>query len=295
MDVIKKIFNKKFIFFYSFLLLLAVFYFYYQRRDEVEILYALLYIFMGLLISLFYLLKDFIYTPDKLSYQNVIMEDALFHHRGEIINDFESYPLYNEFVTFHLKRTSEDPYNDTVQSLEAVRYIKDKMVDSLFIPLDPKDPFLESYTLSLNEAIAKFLIYARNTPIIIYNQPFTHTYLNVKLDKEVHISFIDAMTMSRDLYGFANKPLRTVRKHLGFYRLDEDNVGNAKVVGAIYLDYIYTVTSYKKKEKKRALRDQKRALEDKKADEQFLQQKKRANKAQIESKPKVDHEQLKGK
>lgn len=274
MDVVKKIFNKKFIFFYSFLILLAIFYYYYRQRDQIEILYALIYIFMGLLISLFYILKDFIYTPDKLSYQNVIMEDALFHHRGEIIDDFESYPLYTEFVTFHLKRASEDPYSDTVQSLEAVRYIKNKMVDSLFIPLNPKDPLLKPYALPLNEAIGKFLIYARNTPIIIYNQPFTHTYLNVKLDKEVHISFIDAMTMSRDLYGISNKPLRQVRKHLGFYRLDEDPVGNAKVVGAIYLDYIYTITTFKNKENKKAERAKKRTLDNKKVDQEFLERKK---------------------
>ena len=274
MDVVKKIFNKRFIFFYSFLILLGIFYIFYRQRNQEEILYALFYIFMGLLISLFYILKDFIYAPDKLSYQNIIMEDALYHHRGEIIDDFESYPLDSEFVAFHLKRTSEDPYNDTVQSLEAVRYIKSKMVDSLFIPLNPKDPLLKPYALPLNEAIGKFLIYARNTPIIIYNQPFTHTYLNVKLDKEVHISFIDAMTMSRDLYGITNKPLRQVRKYLGFHRLDEDNVGNAKVVGAIYLDYIYTVTTYKNKENKKAERAKKQALENKKANQEVQERKK---------------------
>lgn len=278
MELAKKIFNKKFIFFYSFLILLLIFFIFYRQREQVEILYALIYIFMGLLISLFYILKDFIYTPDKLSYQNIVMEDALFHHKGEIVDDFESYPLYNEFVTFHLKRSSEDPYNDTVVSLEAVRYIKHKMVDSLFIPLDPKDPLLKTYALPLNEAVAKFIMYARNTPIIIYNQPFTHTYLNVKLDKEVHISFIDAMTMSKDLYGIIHKPLRDVRRYLGFYRLDEDPVGHAKVIGAIYLDYIYTVTTFKKKENKKLEREKKRALENQKIDDEFRQRQKTMDK-----------------
>ncbi len=269
MELAKKIFNKKFIYFYSFLILLLVFIVFYRQRGEDEILYAVIYIFMGLLISLFYILKDFIYTPDKLSYQNVIMEDALYHHKGEIIDDFESYPLYDEFVTFHLKRSSEDPYNDTVVSLEAVRYIKHKMVDSLFIPLNPKDPLLQSYVLPLNEAIAKFLMYARSTPIIIYNQPFTHTYLNVKLDKEIHISFIDAMTMSRDLYGIFNKPLRHVKKYLGLYRLGDDPVGDAKVLGAIYLDYIYTVTTHKKREQKKQEHEKKLSIENQKVDQQF--------------------------
>ncbi len=266
MELAKKILNKKFIFFYSFLILLIVFTFFYKKRNEVEILYAAIYIFMGVLISLFYILKDFIYTPNKLSYQSVIMEDALYHHRGEIIDTFESYPLYDEFITFHLKRTSEDPYNDTVISLEAVRYLKHKMVDSLFIPLNPKDPLLKSYVLPLNEAIAKFLMYARSTPIIIYNQPFTHTYLNVKLDKEVHISFIDAMTMSRDLYGIFNKPLKKVKKYLGLYSLSNDPVGEAKVLGAIYLDYIYTVTKFKKKETKKLNQEKKLALQEQKDD-----------------------------
>ncbi len=269
MELTKKIFNKKFIFFYSFLILLLAFLSFYQKKGEDEILYAVIYIFMGLLISLFYILKDFIYTPDKLSYQNVIMEDALFHHRGEIIDDFESYPLYDEFVTFHLKRSSEDPYSDTVISLEAVRFMKHKMVDSLFIPLNPKDSLLKSYILPLNEALAKFLIYSGSTPIIIYNQPFTHTYLNVKLDKEIHISFIDAMTMSRDLYGITHKPLKQVKKYLGLYRLGDDPVGNAKVIGAIYLDYIYTVTTYKNKLLKTQQRKQKQVTQNLKIDQQY--------------------------
>lgn len=273
MELLRKIFNKKFVFVYSFLILLLVFYVFYRQRGQIEIFYGLIYIFMGLLISLFYSLKDFIYTPDRMSYQNIIMEDALFHHRGEIIDDFESYPLYQEFVTFHLKRSSEDPYNDTVVSLEAVRYIKHTMVDSLFIPLNPKDPLMQNYVIPLNEAIAKFLIYARNMPIIIYNQPFTHTYLNVKLDKEVHISFIDAMTMSRDLYGITNKPLIDVKKFLGLHGLANDSVANAKVLGAIYLDYIYTVKVLKHKEKKKQEREEKLALKIQRENQEILDKK----------------------
>jgi len=251
MDLIRKIFNRKFVYFYSFLLLLLVFLYFYNRYDQEEISYALIYIIFGMLISLFYILKDFIYTPDKLNYRQIIMQDALFNHKGEIIEEFEAYPLYQEFVTFHLNRKSEDPYSDTVTSLQAVRFIKNRMIDSLFIPIHPTDPLLDKYTLPLNEAIGRFLRYAGDRPIIIYNQPFTHTYLNIKLDKEVHISFIDAMKMSKDLYGIANKPLSLVRKYLKLYNLEGDYVSDAKVIGAIYLDYIYTVSKYRTKEARR--------------------------------------------
>ena len=200
------------------------------------------------MISLFYILKDYIYSPDRLNYNQVIMEDALFNHKGEIIEEFEAYPLYHEFVTFHLDRKSEDPYRDTVTSIQAVKYINHKMVDSLFIPIDPSDPLLKKYTVPLNEAIGRFLRYAGDLPIIIYNQPFTHTYLNVKLDKEVHISFIDAMKMSKDLYGINNKPLGQIQKYLRLYNLGSDKVAGAKVIGAIYLDYIYTVSKYRTKQ-----------------------------------------------
>lgn len=252
MDLIKKIFNRKFIYFYSFLLLLLVFLYFNNKYDKPEISYALIYIIFGMLISLFYILKDFIYTPDRLNYKQIIMQDALFNHKGEIIEEFEAYPLYQEFVTFHLNRKSEDPYNDTVTSLQAVRFIKNRMIDSLFIPIHPTDPLLAKYTIPLNEAIGRFLRYAGDRPIIIYNQPFTHTYLNIKLDKEVHISFIDAMKMSKDLYGIANKPLSLVKKYLRLYNLEGDYVSDAKVIGAIYLDYIYTVSRYRNKEARRS-------------------------------------------
>ena len=248
MNIVKGIFNKKFIFFYSFLLLLIVFLYFNNRYDKEEITYAIIYIFFGMMISLFYILKEFIYSPDRLNYKQVIMEDALFNHKGEIIEEFEAYPLYHEFVTFHLNRKSEDPYRDTVTSIQAVKYINNKMVDSLFIPIDPSDPLLKKYTVPLNEAIGRFLRYAGDLPIIIYNQPFTHTYLNVKLDKEVHISFIDAMKMSKDLYGITNKPLGHIQKYLRLYNLSGDKVAGAKVIGAIYLDYIYTVSKYRTKQ-----------------------------------------------
>ncbi len=251
MNLVKGILNRKFIFFYSFLLLLIVYLYFNNRYEKQEISYAIIYIIFGMMISLFYILKDFIYNPDRLNYKQVIMEDALFNHKGEIIEEFESYPLYQEFVTFHLSRKTEDPYSETVHSLQAVRYIKNKMIDSLFIPLQTTDPILKNYTLPLNEAIGRFLRYAGDLPIIIYNQPFTHTYLNVKLDKEVHISFIDAMKMSKDLYGIANKPLSHIQRYLKLYNLDRDYVADAKIVGAIYLDYIYTVSKYRSKEAKR--------------------------------------------
>lgn len=254
MNLVKGFFNRKFIFFYSFLLLLIVFLYFNNRYEKQEISYAIIYIIFGMMISLFYILKDFIYNPDRLNYKQVIMEDALFNHKGEIIEEFESYPLYQEFVTFHLSRKTEDPYSETVNSLQAVRYIKNKMVDSLFIPLNTTDPMLKNYTLPLNEAIGRFLRYAGDLPIIIYNQPFTHTYLNVKLDKEVHISFIDAMKMSKDLYGIANKPLSHIQKYLRLYNIDRDYVADAKIVGAIYLDYIYTVSRYRSKEARKLAR-----------------------------------------
>lgn len=247
MDILKKVFNRKFIYAYIFLLLLLVFLYFNNKYQKDEIFYGMIYILVGFMISLFYVLKDFIYTPDRLQYKQVIMEDALFNHKGEIIEDFEAYPLYDEFIAFHLSRKDEDPYNDTVTSLQAVRYKKSKMIDSLYIPLKPEDPLLTKYVIPLNEAIGRFLRYADSLPIIIYNQPFTHTYLNIKLDKEVHISFIDAMKMSKDLYGITNKPISHLQKYLGFYNLGGDLVKDAKVVGAIYLDYIYTVSKHRAK------------------------------------------------
>lgn len=252
MDILKKVFNRKFIYAYIFLLLLLVFLYFNNKYQKDEIFYGMIYILVGFMISLFYVLKDFIYTPDRLQYKQVIMEDALFNHKGEIIGDFEAYPLYDEFIAFHLSRKDEAPYNDTVTSLQAVRYKKSKMIDSLYIPLKPEDPLLNKYVIPLNEALGRFLRYADSLPIIIYNQPFTHTYLNIKLDKEVHISFIDAMKMSKDLYGIANKPIAHLQKYLGFYNLDGDLVKDAKVVGAIYLDYIYTVSKHRAKSEKKS-------------------------------------------
>lgn len=260
MELLKKIFNKKFIFMYIFLLLMIVFFFYYKKYDRMEIAYALIYLAIGLFISLFYILKDFIYTPDRMEYKQVIMQDALFNHKGEILDEFEAFPMYKEFIAFHLERKSEDPYDDTVTSLQAVKYINNKMVDSFYVPLTSKDPLVAKYKLPLKEAVGRFIRYAGDLPIIIYNQPFTHTYFNVMLDKEIHISFIDAMVMSKDIYGIMNKPLKDVRRYLRLTNLEDDKVGDAKVIGAIYLDYIYTATKYKTSEARKKRRLLKKGL-----------------------------------
>lgn len=291
MDILKKVFNRKFIYAYIFLLLLLVFLYFNNKYQKDEIFYGMIYILVGFMISLFYVLKDFIYSPDRLQYKQVIMEDALFNHKGEIIEDFEAYPLYEEFIAFHLSRKDEDPYNDTVTSLQAVRYKKSKMIDSLYIPLKPEDPLLNKYVIPLNEAIGRFLRYADSLPIIIYNQPFTHTYLNIKLDKEVHISFIDAMKMSKDLYGITNKPISHLQKYLGFYNLGGDLVKDAKVVGAIYLDYIYTVSKHRaKSEKKSGLKPLTSLIQKIKSTTNPVPEKSKVNAPQPKISPKPSHE-----
>ncbi|MGB4589118.1 MAG: hypothetical protein WBI17_07790 [Clostridiaceae bacterium] len=272
MELLKKIFNKKFMFMYIFLLLMIVFFYFYKKYDRMEIAYALIYITIGLFISLFYILKDFIYTPDRMDYKQIIMQDALFNHKGEILDEFEAFPMYKEFIAFHLERKSEDPYDDTVTSIQAVKYINAKMVDSFYVPLTSKDPLVAKYKLPLKEAVGRFIRYAGDLPIIIYNQPFTHTYFNVMLDKEIHISFIDAMVMSKDIYGIMNKPLRDVRRYLKLTNLDGDNVADAKVIGAIYLDYIYTATKYKTSEARKKRRLLKKGILSNHKDEPKLSQ-----------------------
>lgn len=259
MEVIRKIVNRRFTYLYLFLFFMLLYFYLYNRDGEIEIAYAILYFSMGLLIALFYIFKDMILNPDKLNYKEVLMEKPLYNPKGEILEEFESFPLYREFIAMHLERNDEDPYGAEVTSLQAIRYRNNLMIDSLFIPLKPKDPLLKRYALSLKEATGKLLKFADNTPIIVYNQPFTHTYLNIKLDKEVHITFIDAMRMSKDIYGIFNEPIKEVQRYLRLVNIDDDKVRDARVVGAIYLDYIHTVTVYKEKEKRKKKCEQRKA------------------------------------
>lgn len=249
---IRKVLNMKYIFIYLFLILIAVFTNeYYKSGKKPELGYSIVFLLMGLTIAAFYIVKDMIYNPSRMNYRNIIMEKALFNHRGKILKEVDSVPLHKDFIALYLGRNSEDPYGATVSSLQAVRYKGTRMVDSLFVPIESRDPLFEKYSLSIGEAFAKFIKFADTMPVVTYNQAFMHTYINIKLDKDIQLTYLDAMKMSKDIYNLYNEPIKKLTRHLRLINLENDRLAGAKTVGAIYLDYVYTLTVFKAKEKKR--------------------------------------------
>lgn len=258
---IKKILNKRYTFVFLFLALILIYtYLYFNGKKSQEVGYSIVFFFMGLTIAAFYVIKDLILNPTRMNYRKIVMEQPLYNHKGKITKEVDAFPLHRDFVTLYLGRTSEDPYGATVTNLQSVRYKDNKMTDSLFIPIESSDPLLQKYTLSLSDAIAKFNKFAGSYPVVTYNHPFTHTYLNIKLDKEFTLSSLDAMKMSKDIYGLFNEPIKKISKHLHLHNLNGDELAGAKVVGAIYLDYMVTLTHYKNQEMRKAKRLQKTAL-----------------------------------
>lgn len=258
---IKKILNKRYTFVFLFLALILIYtYLYFNGKKSPEIGYSIVFFFMGLVIASFYVIKDYVLNPTRMNYRKIVMEQPLYNHRGKITKEVDAFPLHRDFVTLYLGRTSEDPYGAVVTNLQSVRYKDNKMTDSLFIPIETSDPLLQKYTLSLGDAIAKFNKFAGSYPVVTYNHPFTHTYLNIKLDKEFTLSSLDAMKMSKDIFGLFNEPIKKISKHLHLHNLDGDELAGAKVVGAIYLDYMVTLTHYKNHEMKRTKRLERAAL-----------------------------------
>jgi len=112
---IRKVLNMKYIFIYLFLILIAVFTNeYYKSGKKPELGYSIVFLLMGLTIAAFYIVKDMIYNPSRMNYRNVIMEKALFNHRGKILKEVDSVPLHKDFIALYLGRNSEDPYGATV-------------------------------------------------------------------------------------------------------------------------------------------------------------------------------------
>lgn len=227
----------------------------YFRAKNVVIGYSIVYLLFTLLISVFYIFEDAIFTQEStIKHEKILMQKSLFNPRGEFVGKFSIQPIYEEFVVFNLKRNSEDPYGAKVFALEAIHYKNNIMLKSLFIPLK-KD--IRGY-LPLSLALKKFYDFAGDLPVILFNQPFTYTYLNIKLNKEVHMDYVDTMKISKDIYGKQKVSASDLSKFLNFRNLKHDNLRDSKTIGAIYLDYINTINTAKKKEKKVKLKEERR-------------------------------------
>lgn len=244
-----------------FLFTYAIMYF---RFKNVVIGYSIIYLLFALLISVFYIFEDAIFTQEStVKHEKILMQKSLFNPKGEFVEKFSIQPIYSEFVVFNLKRNSEDPYGARVIALEAIHYKNNVMLQSLFIPIK-KD--IRGY-MPLSLALKKFYSFAGDLPVILYNQPFTYTYLNIKLNKEVHFDYVDTMKIAKDIYGKQKVSVADLSKFLNFRNLKYDNLRDSKTIGAIYLDYINTINSVKKKEKKVKLKEERKERRTQKIEE----------------------------
>lgn len=228
----------------------------YFRFKNTLIGYSILYLLTTLLISIFYIFEDILFKGESTSHhEKILMKKSLFNPKGEFIEKFSIQPIYDEFVTFNLKRNSEDPYGADVVALEGIHYKDNIMLKSLFIPLKKN---INAY-MPLSSSMKKFYDFSGDLPIILYNQPFTYTYLNIKLNREIHMDYVDTMKISKDIYGKYGLSLSSLSKFLNFRNLNHDNLRDSKTIGAIYLDYINTINSVKDKDKKAKLKEMKKS------------------------------------
>lgn len=227
----------------------------YLRLKNTIIGYSILYLLIALVISVFYIFEDILFKEEStVKHEKILMKKSLFNPKGEFIEKFSIQPIYEEFVVFNLKRNSEDPYGAKVIALEGIHYKDNIMLKSLFIPL-VKD--IKGY-MPLSSALKKFYSFAGDLPIVIYNQPFTFTYLNIKLNKEIDMDYIDTMKISKDIYGKHGVSVSSISKFLNFRNINHDNLRDSKTIGAIYLDYINTINITKEKEIKSKLKEMKK-------------------------------------
>ena len=182
-------------------------------------------------------------------YQNNVDERVSVHGPGDM-------PLDGEFIAFDLETTGLDPKTDAIIEIGAVRMRVGEVLEhfSTFAdpghPLSPKTVSLTSITDEMvrgapkpHEAVAKFLDWAGDTPLVAHNAEFDTGFVREycrRANRVFDPLYFDTLILAQYLCPqLNNHKLDTVSTHLGLppfhhHRADDD----AAICGQIFAEMI---------------------------------------------------------
>lgn len=249
---------------YSFvlaLLFISLVIFFNVMIDSSSVLAAMTFqlLLITLAIVIFFNLLRVFLSRDRGSYRSMILEKPLFNPKGRPENVSFKYPLFPRFIAVYFDKEGEDPYNDEIVSIQAVRYENGYLTDGLFLPIKKSKERKRRKLLYFEDAYRYLKTYTKDFPIIIDNKDYANTYLRENLNSMMLIDSTDAQSISKMIYpGLDEYGIEEIYDYLRLEAGEDDSIYGAKVVAAIYLDYLrlngyYTDTTWNPFAKRNAL------------------------------------------
>lgn len=209
-----------------------------DTRSELAAMTFQLLLVTLVIVIFFNLLRVFL-SRDRGSYRSMILEKPLFNPKGKPESLSLRYPLYPRFIAVYFDREGDDPYNDEIISIQAVRYENGYLTDGLFLPIKKSGERKRRKLLYFEDAYRFLRTYTRDFPVICDNKEYAATYLRENLNSMMLMDAVDAVGIAKMIYpGLDEYGTEDLSDYLKLEIEENDHLYGAKTVAAVYLDYL---------------------------------------------------------
>lgn len=238
--MLQKLFNKVYIFVFAVLFTgILIFLNRYMDIKSDILKFSLNLLIIAMIIVIFFDFMRALFTRDRGSYRTMLLERPVFNPRGKKDNLKLTYPLYPKFIAIYFDRSLDREKKEHLHSIQAVRYEKGYLTDSLFLPIKKDHGRNRKRDLTIEEAFKYLDTYCKDFPIVVHDLEYANSFMFVTSNTPLFMYAAD----TREIAGMIYPKLRSyeiedINDYLHIEVNDTDAVYGAKLVAAVYLDYL---------------------------------------------------------
>ena len=208
-----------------------------NRSDILKMSLTLLV--LTIFIVLFFDLMRAVLTRDKGSYRTMVIERPLFNPRGKADHLKMIYPLYPRFIALYFDKTGDREENYQLVSIQAVRYENGYLTDGLFLPIRRNNGKNRKRDLTIQDAFRYLMTYTKDFPLVVHELDYANSFVLKTTNSPMLMYALDTQVISKMIYPkLKSHGIEDINYHMNIEFDDEDPIYGAKIVAAIYLDYL---------------------------------------------------------
>lgn len=235
----RRFLNKKYILAYI-ISLIAIYYLIFKsaRGTTIDKMALILCLISFFIVMTFHVMSIY-FKKEQGSYRNINMERPMFNPRGKADNLRSVFPLHPKFIAVFLDSDNDNPNLSDIMDIQAVRYESGLLTDSIFLPVQRKNEKIRKNYLPPEDAIKYLRSYVKDFPVIIYAKDYSIQYINRYTDASFLYNSIDILPIAKMIYpNLESFETEALIDYLKFETEIEDKLYGARVVCAVYLDYL---------------------------------------------------------
>lgn len=238
--MLEKLFTKIYIFVFAVIFSAVIIYInIFMDTKSQMVKMSLTLLVLTFFIVLFFDLIRAVLTRDRGSYRTMVIERPLFNPKGKNTNLKLSYPLYPRFIALYFDKTGDNPENYELSSIQAVRYENGYLTDGLFLPIRRKNVRNRKRDLDIDDAFRYLMTYTKDFPLVVHELDYANSFVLTTNNNPMLMYAVDTQSIAKMIYPkLKNFGIEDINDHLNFEVDDEDPIYGAKIVAAVYLDYL---------------------------------------------------------